>query len=378
MKTSLAICLFLILSIRMYAQKGTNDSLAGFDNVHFQEHLSEIKDKVGRENFTRNAERNFIRTKYYPAPARTFPLSASSSTCGNFDFEDGNANGWTIGGDFQIMSGSGIDPFGGFPVVCPGGNFSLRLNDNNTNAGTCSPPGSKTTFTASASRTIAITAANAIINVNYAGVILNFPHPQNAAANFRIEFYDQFNNPITAPTSYTACWANPPGGVVANMPTSSGTSTVQGLQICSYGQYPTAYFPWQTQTFNFSAFIGSNITIKLSADWCLYQYDWGYAYFDVCCDNTNCNKIAVLNVDENEKETLKIYPNPAKNILNIDCGKLKTPMLVVYNCLGQEVMRRNLSANKNQIQLDDLSDGLYLFSIYSQNKQVKQGKLVKE
>jgi hypothetical protein len=373
MKKSVLIILIAIGYCNLSAQRTFKDSLQGFNEHHFLEHLNDLSDKHNVRSQLEAAQRNFIRTKYYPSPAKTFPLSSASSTCGNFDFEDGNAGGWTITGDFQIMSGAGVDPYGGFPVVCPGGNFSLRLNDDNTS---CSGTNKKVNFKAAASQTIMINAANAIVNVSYAGVILNFPHPQNAAANFRIQFYDQFNNYISAPASYTACWANPPGGVIANMPTSSATSTVPAWQICNAGQYPSAYFPWQTQSFNFSAFIGQAIIVKLSADWCLYDYDMGYAYFDVCCDNTTCTKIA-LNVNETATEHIESYPNPANNNFNIE-GKLKGCELVVFDCLGKQVIKKQLSSGKNKIDTESLAPGLYFYSIYSQNKPIKQGKLVKE
>jgi hypothetical protein len=375
MKKSLLILLIAVGYCNLSAQRTVKDSLQGFDENHFMDHLNTVSDRQEIKTRLEVAKRNFIKAKYFPAVAKTFPLSSASSTCGNFDFEDGNVGGWTISGDFQVMSGTGVDPYGGFPVVCPGGNFSLRLNDDNVNASTCSPPGTKTAFNASASRTLAITAMNSIINVNYAGVILYFPHPQNAAANVRIQFYDQFNNLIASP-SYSACYANPPGSFTSNYPTSSATSTVPAKQVCNYGTYPSGYYPWQTQSFNLSAYIGQTISIKLSADWCLYQYDWGYAYFDVCCDNSNCTKLA-LNVNETETETLQVYPNPAKNVFHIE-GKLKGSELVVFDCIGNQVIRKQLSSGKNSIDTESLAPGLYLYSIYSQGKPIKQGKLVKE
>src|ERR1043166_2443626 len=74
-------------------------------------------------------------------------------TCNNVDFELGSTSGWTLTNGYHpnstitpaccpsagavnaITSGAGTDPFGGFPVVYPGGGaFSLRLGDSNTGA----------------------------------------------------------------------------------------------------------------------------------------------------------------------------------------------------------------------------------------------------
>lgn len=286
---SFVIYLALFLSISTYAQKASNDSLADFDYVHFKEHLSELKDNPSRENYLQSVQRNFIKRKYNLVSEKNYiAADVSSLSCANSDFEFGNTSAWAIAGDFQIMSGSGLDPFGGFPVVCPGGNFSLRLNDNNTN---CGGPNPKTNFKASATKTISLTSLNSLIKVNFAGCLLDFPHPQSAAAFIKIEFFDQFNVPIPTP-SFSVCYASPPNAVVSTGPTTNSISALLGAQICSsVGSYQTRYFPWQTQGFNMSPYIGQNIILKLTANWCLYDYDWAYAYFDVCCDST-CPTIA--------------------------------------------------------------------------------------
>ena len=66
------------------------------------------------------------------------PSSVNAGPCVNIDFEGGNLNGWiptsgfhpifnplgccpTPGGQQTIMTGAGVDPAGGFPVVATGG-----------------------------------------------------------------------------------------------------------------------------------------------------------------------------------------------------------------------------------------------------------------
>ena len=525
MNKVLTIFVILFFALSGIAQKTFEDSLAGFDNIHFKEHLNNISDKSEIKSRLEIAQRNFIRSKYYPLPAKTFPLSTSSSTCGNFDFEDGNANGWTIAGDYKIMSGTAVDTFGGFPVVCPGGNFSLRLNDNNTNATSCSPPGTKNTFTSTATRSLTITSGNSMVKVNFAACFLAFPHSQIDAANLRIEFFDALNNPLAVPT-FTTKYINPGGGLVSSMPTANSTTTIQGLQICGYGTYDVAYLPWQQKQFNLSAYIGQTIQIKLTAAWCLYQYDWGYAYFDVCCDNacayvgptsqtknyyvctttpfsmnactnnpfninyqwydssgpistascipvsaygdytltsvhpasptftmneiftytnaaaisfslppTSCKSVPITlsatpsggtfsgpgvfgntfnpgtvgtktitytftntagcsssvtrttnvvvcttnigSVENDQKFT--VAPNPFKDQISIESKNLpENRMFVLFNTIGQEVLRKRLSDGKNTIETEGIPQGLYIYSLEHQNKPIKQGKLVKD
>lgn len=524
------IYLVLFLSISTYAQKPNNDSLADFDYLHFNEHLSELKDNASKENYLQTVQRNFIKRKYNLVSEKIFESSSvATSTCGNIDFEDGSTAGWTITGDFKVMS-AGLDPFGNFPVVCPGGNFSLRLNDNNTS---CSNPNKKVNFKASAINTLLITSSNSTVKVNFAGATLAFPHPQTAAAYIKIEFLDINNNPISVPT-FSTMYTSPPNSVTATSPITYSNSTLQGAQICSsVGNYPVAYMPWQTQLFNLSSYIGQTVKIKLIADWCLYDYDWAYAYFDVCCDSTcpiiksptifntvtknictnstlnttlcsstgtNINynwynsmgpmatgscvtvnsqdsytlqsvsptntlvinqevfnlglkvpvsfsvssnaacsnsssgitlfvspaggvfggtgisgsvfqpwvagngshllnytytnpiggcvttAIQVINVstctDVIEKlkhSQFSLAPNPFTSEVLINCNELpENSEFILFNTLGQEILRKQLTDGKNSIETSALPPGLYIYSLLSQNKQVKQGKLVKE
>ena len=67
-------------------------------------------------------------------------------------------------------------------------------------------------------------------------------------------------------------------------------------------------------------------------------------------------------VDDNAQfEMSQAYPNPASSTVNFDysfCGNLTA---VVYNILGQEVLRKDLNANFGQLSLSvaDLNDGIY-------------------
>ncbi len=378
------IYIFLIILIYCSvtnAQKSVFDSLTGFDHSHVNEHLSQIKDKQTKENYLTNVKRSFINRKNNLINETKHLSASSTSTCGNLDFEDGNVNGWTTSGDFQIMSGSGVDPYAGYPVVCPGGNFSLRLNDDNVLATTCSTPGTKSNYKASASNTISITAANPFVKVNFATCFLAYGHVQTQAANARIEFYDMSNNLISAPgftawISSTIGFPPPPGTIVATSSINSIPSSIQGFQLCNNATCTVAYSPWQQNVFNLSAHIGQTIKIKLSADWCTFNYDWAYAYFDVCCDSS-CSGI-LTDVKNLEKDYLTMYPNPFKNEIVINKATHEASEFILYNCLGQEVLRKRLTNPKNIIETECFPQGLYIYSIEQQNKPIKQGKLLKD
>jgi gliding motility-associated-like protein len=311
MKKIILSAALLSLSTILFGQsKGPIDSLAGFDYVGSLAHAKHAKTDQLKNDMLQKAKRTYIDGKFnlYKQDQQTNPNGERSSAeyytnikngnankggnnntlsqgnqpvgCTNIDFEQNSTSTWSVTGDFQLMNG-GVDPFGGFPTVYPGGgNYSLRLNDNNTS---CSGPNAKVNFKASASRTVAVTPLNNSFQLHFAAVILNFPHPANAAANFQINFYDQFGVKLACPT-YSCYYASPPNAFVGLPPGVAQNAPMQGAQICSsVGSYPVTYVPWQTVGVDLSPYNFTNITIKITCDWCLYNYDWGYCYIDADC-----------------------------------------------------------------------------------------------
>lgn len=55
------------------------------------------------------------------------------------------------------------------------------------------------------------------------------------------------------------------------------------------------------------------------------------------------------------------YPNPASSVVKFDYSFDSNPTAVVYNLLGQEVLRKDLNANVGQVSIpvSDLNDGIY-------------------
>lgn len=293
MKKLILTVLLVGLSVLTFSQKKAIDSLAGFDYIGAAEHAGHMKSEKEKFHFLEHAKKTYKVSQFdlyqnalnISANGAITKGSGDNSTlqgpqptgCTNIDFESGNTSGWTVAGDNQIQTTAmGNDPFGGFPKVRPGGNFSLRLNDNNI-AG-------KTTFTASASRVIPVTAANNQFQLHFAFCILNFPHPGNAAALFQVQFFNAANQPLTCPT-FTCYYANPPGQFIGMPAGIAQTSAINGINIGNQS-YPVTYVPWQTVAMDLSPYNGQNITVRINCNWCIYNYDWGYCYIDADCSQS--------------------------------------------------------------------------------------------
>ena len=75
------------------------------------------------------------------------------------------------------------------------------------------------------------------------------------------------------------------------------------------------------------------------------------------------------------------YPNPANNVVNFDYNmpaSANSAAIAIYNMMGQEVIRQdvNVCGSQLSINVSDLTDGIYFYSLIVNNQLVKTNKLV--
>lgn len=75
------------------------------------------------------------------------------------------------------------------------------------------------------------------------------------------------------------------------------------------------------------------------------------------------------------------YPNPATNVVSFDYNlpfDAQTASVAIYNMMGQEVIRQdvNVGGSRLDINVSDLTDGVYFYSLIVNNQTVKTNKLV--
>jgi len=210
---------------------------------------------------------NFSQNKQYATPPS--PMAA----CTNIDFEQGSLNGWTPstgfhplfnpigccpnpGGSQAITSGTGIDPYGLFPVVCPGGSFSMKLGDSLTGG-----------HADRIEQTFAVTAANSNYSYKYAVVFQDPGHLVTLQPAFTIEMIDSSGNQIPCTYYDVASGEGIPG---------FQNSTIKAGVI---------FKPWTTVAVNLTAYIGQNVTIRFTTYDCGLGGHFGYAYIDGSCQS---------------------------------------------------------------------------------------------
>lgn len=84
-------------------------------------------------------------------------------------------------------------------------------------------------------------------------------------------------------------------------------------------------------------------------------------------------------IDENETEKISLYPNPANDYITIDIpAKYNKSTLQIINVQGQLVYSQIIPSGIQNIQLDNITNGLYMVTIQADGKLVYANKIVVE
>ncbi len=235
-----------------------------------------------------NAQCYYIMIDNWPTPAcfaYTIDIQMilpppCNPQCMNADFENGTFSGWygTFGtistgpinapyptynqsgvglpsAQHTMMTGPGLDACGGFPVVFPGGNFSVMIGNGMTTGyggGTL-----EQTFT--------VSATTSSFTYNYAVVVQDATHNSWEQPFFKVDVIDAAGNPITCGQYLVVGGPNIPNFFLAP---------------CSFQTY---YRPWTTVNIDLSAYISQCVTVRFTVGDCSQGGHFGYAYVDASC-----------------------------------------------------------------------------------------------
>jgi len=128
--------------------------------------------------------------------------------------------------------------------------------------------------------------------------------------------------------------------------------------------------------------------LKLDSNGCVGNYcgltDTSCYYQPFPCDTIidTCPIPPCVGIDERlNGVAFKLYPNPANDKLIVEyelSGDINQVELVIYSMLGKLEKRISLDNPSDRITLStsDLSSGVYLYNLVSQNAVIDKGKLV--
>jgi gliding motility-associated-like protein len=209
-------------------------------------------------------------------------LLAQADQCpANIDFEFGDFTNWTCytgsvtqqnGVNIVLVTPSGpvsgrhtlidnssaglVDPYGGFPVLCPNGSgYSIKLGNNQT---------SRQAERVSYSFTIPAGQTEYSLVYQYAVVFQDPNHQPQEQPRFTAKVYDvSTNDYVSCATFDFVATSNLPGFVHA-----PGATNVW-------------YKPWTSVTLNLSGFAGKTVIVEFTTADCTQGAHFGYAYVDV-------------------------------------------------------------------------------------------------
>ena len=116
---------------------------------------------------------------------------------------------------------------------------------------------------------------------------------------------------------------------------------------------------------------GGSILLRDENNQLLFQSNGNYG-FGV---SSSFNSLGNLDINDNNLEELRIYPNPATSVLNIKNAENAT--IEIYNILGQILYTKNEISIYEQIEVSQFTSGTYLMKIKNGNT-VKTSKFVKK
>lgn len=428
-KSLLSIATLLVLSFtNSFSQNSSlslNDSLIGFDEKSLID-AAPYRGITAEEMpfYLSVHKREFIKQKYnlrtIEAPKEDFNLNSKTAVaaCVNEDFEEAGLmnpvpstlnitttngiNGWTANsGSNSGATGSClltscctstpnalqviapgpaglIDPFIGpaYPIHSVFGN-SLNVNGTAVNGFNCygdwftkinnSTPGAGLTRI---TKTMTVTPSNVFFNFAYIAVVQG-AHCCCDNGGVSIIFKDCLGNMLASASQYSIS----PPAVTACTPTGNCASPSTITVITSTINAQWYYNKWVNSSIDLSTWMGQCIRIEVTGIDCPYSGHGGYAYFDAQCAPTLVNEINSLS----NKLSYKVYPNPTSGNFSIDLDKeIINGELELRNILGQVVFRQSVKKGSNQIKTENLSKGIYNYSVLQNKEVVSIGKIVIE
>ena len=91
------------------------------------------------------------------------------------------------------------------------------------------------------------------------------------------------------------------------------------------------------------------------------------------------NMLIQLDIDDFKKEMLfALYPNPVMDKINVSFpNEIEKAQFTLYNVLGKKVLQQTVTALKNQVDVSNLTSGMYIATLTSNNKTTSF-KIIKE
>ncbi len=201
------------------------------------------------------------------------------------------------------------------------------------------------------------------VGVNYPYTIPNVVSITNSSAGSDY-YYFFYNWEITYASSCTSQMAEV-NAIINPMPSSSFTfnQNYNNVSFINTSQYATSYL-WDFDDSNTSTDVSPTHTYSTVGDFVVSLTSTNSCGNNIFTDTVH---ITVVNIDEISDTETKIYPNPAKNYINI-VSDSKIKSVSIKSIDGKQL--KFYDNDNKYIDISDIEKGLYIFVIETANNRI--------
>jgi hypothetical protein len=147
-----------------------------------------------------------------------------------------------------------------------------------------------------------------------------------------------------------------------------GWTEIQGCFTAQGGEQYVTIGNFNSNANTDTLFVGSTSPIS-------YADGYGYYYFDSI--TLWQNNLPTVLKNEIKENVISVYPNPAKDVLNINLGTItKNAKIEIYNAVGELMLTENLAAQHSSLPTHSLLSGIYFYHILVNGKIINSYKIV--
>lgn len=116
------------------------------------------------------------------------------------------------------------------------------------------------------------------------------------------------------------------------------------------------------------------LTDHLMTAWDADTEEW----VEISRGNIYYSEVEYTNMQELASENVRLYPNPANNIIRVNTSPDVNSSIKIYDLFGKLLYSKDNIGNNKAINLPDLQQGIYIYEIMSNEEVVSNGKLIIE
>lgn len=119
-------------------------------------------------------------------------------------------------------------------------------------------------------------------------------------------------------------------------------------------------------------------TTSIAINDTIQVYDTLLVFDTITIQNSDTLVITLNNfptkIDDLIQATVKAYPNPSSNELNINISKVGSYTVQLFNNIGQIELEKNINSNSTALNISDLSKGIYILKITDNNNLIESNE----